>query len=60
MNMEKKVCHCKNVTNGHIKKAIEEGAKTYEEVQEKTGFGKGCKRCVENVKRVVDDLLHNE
>lgn len=57
MKLEKTLCHCMKVTNGHVKKAVEEGAKTFEEVQEKINVSKGCKKCVDNVKRVVDEFI---
>ncbi|WP_236886754.1 (2Fe-2S)-binding protein [Clostridium beijerinckii] len=36
---------------------IDNGAKSFEEVQEKTEVGTGCEHCVENNKALVDELL---
>lgn len=58
MNMDKKLCYCKNVTIGQVAEAIQNGAKSLEEVQETTNLGKGCKRCLENASRVVDELIN--
>ncbi len=60
MNLEKLVCHCKHVTNGHIKDAVKAGAKTFEEVQEKTHLSQGCKRCLDNAKRVYEEFSHKK
>ncbi|MCF2641223.1 MAG: (2Fe-2S)-binding protein [Lachnospiraceae bacterium] len=54
MNLDKVVCNCLNVTNGMIKDAVDAGASTLEEVQEKTGAGTVCGACLEEVQRVVD------
>ena len=54
MNLDKVVCNCLNVTNGMIKDAVDAGASTLEEVQEKTGAGTVCGACLEEVHRVVN------
>ena len=54
MNLDKVVCNCLNVTNGMIKDAVDAGASTLEEVQEKTGAGTVCGACLEEIQRVVD------
>ncbi|WP_373899698.1 (2Fe-2S)-binding protein [Haloimpatiens sp. FM7315] len=48
-----KVCLCKNISRATIKKAIQNGAKTLEEVEKATGACSGnCegKRCSEKIK----------
>lgn len=60
MNLEKKVCHCKNVTNGDIKTAVENGARTFEELQEQTNVARGCKRCADAAKRVMEDFINEQ
>ena len=57
MNLDKVVCNCMNVTNGMIKDAIDSGANTLEEVQEKTGAGTVCGTCLDEVKHVVEQLI---
>lgn len=50
------VCGCFKVTIGDLKEAINNGAKTFEEIQEKTSVAKGCKKCTDNVKGLIDIL----
>ena len=46
-NDQKEACHCKNITYGQIRAAVQQGAKTAEEVQKLTGYGTGCGKCSE-------------
>ena len=57
MDMDKIVCACNSVTNGMIKEAVESGAKTLEEVQEKTGAGTVCGACTEDIQKIYSTLL---
>ncbi len=54
MNMDKVVCYCMNITNGMIKEAVDNGARTFGEVQEQTGAASVCGACTEDVQRLVD------
>ena len=54
MNLDKVVCYCLNITNGMIKDAVDAGASTLEEVQEKTGASTVCGACLEDVQHLVD------
>lgn len=54
MDLEKVVCSCLGVTNGMIKDAVDAGASTLEEVQDKTEAGTVCGACLENVQHLVD------
>lgn len=56
MDDDKVICGCKNVKVKDIKNAIANGAKSFEEVQEKTEVGTGCGHCVENNRALVDEL----
>ena len=56
-NANKEACHCKNVTYGKIRAAIQQGAKTPEEVQKRTGYGTGCGKCREFIQYLIRDLL---
>lgn len=60
MNMDKKVCFCMKVTNGDIYKAVQEGATTFEEVQEKTNASRACRRCADDVKRLVEEFVNEK
>ncbi len=56
MDMEKIVCRCRQVKLGDVVKAVEGGAKTYEEVQEITKCGTGCGRCADGIKQLIASL----
>ena len=57
MNMDKTVCFCMKVTNGDIYRAVQDGAITLEEVQEKTNSARCCRKCTDDVKRLVDEFV---
>ena len=57
MNNDEVVCGCLNLTVQDIKNAIENGAKSYEEVEEATSVGTACGQCIDDVKALVDELL---
>lgn len=56
-DLNETVCFCNNVTVGDIKKAIENGATSFEAVQNVTQAGTGCGCCVDEVKALVEDFL---
>lgn len=47
------VCICHGVTDGHIKAEMAQGARTHEEIGERTGAGTGCGMCVRKICRVL-------
>ena len=47
------ICHCKNVDYITIRKAMIEGARTVEEIQEKTGAGTGCGSCIGEIEKIL-------
>lgn len=57
MDMDEVVCTCANVTNGMIKEAVDSGAVTLEEVQEKTGAGTICGACCDDISHLVDEFV---
>ncbi len=53
-----KVCLCRGIDKHTIKECIKEGAKTVEDVREKTGAtGGGCKgsRCRSKIKEMLEE-----
>lgn len=54
MNLDKIICNCLSVTNGDIKKAVEDGASTLEAVQEATGAGTVCGACLDDIQHLID------
>lgn len=57
INENQIVCGCFKVTVQDLKNAIENGAKSFEEVQAITKVGTGCGNCVESNKVLVAQLL---
>ena len=58
-----KVCLCKAISRSTIKKAIQNGARTVEEVQKITGAGSGgCKghRCTPKIEELLRQELEKE
>lgn len=58
-----KVCLCKAIPRSTIKKAIQNGARTIEEVQKATGAGNGgCKgnRCTPKIEALLKQELDKE
>jgi bacterioferritin-associated ferredoxin len=51
------VCHCKSVTDGQIRSAIEAGARTPVEIGTHCRAGTGCGGCLPEVGRLLDDHL---
>ena len=56
MNPDEVICSCLNITKGMIKEAVDNGAKTFEEVQEKTDVGTVCGTCIEDVENLIAEL----
>lgn len=50
----KTVCFCKQVKYLDIKKSIEEGAKTVEDIKKATGAATGCGRCVSAIEEIIN------
>jgi nitrogen fixation NifU-like protein/NifU-like protein len=51
------VCHCLNVTAEDIEHAVLEGARSFEELQERTKIGTGCGECQEEAQRVLSSFI---
>jgi NAD(P)H-nitrite reductase large subunit len=51
------ICGCCKVTEQDVKNAIDNGAKSYSEVQAATKLGYGCGMCNGNNKILVNELL---
>ena len=57
MKDEDIICTCMSVSVKDIRQAIDEGARTVQEVQEKTGSGTVCGVCNEDLEQSVMELL---
>lgn len=58
MNLEKTVCYCMKISYRKIKEAVDSGASTLQEVQQSTGAGTVCKKCCDNLQRLIDDFIY--
>ncbi len=52
------VCQCMSVTNKDILAAVKEGARTYQDLQNKTKIGTVCGQCKDETLRLLDEYLH--
>ncbi|MGL5379205.1 (2Fe-2S)-binding protein [Clostridium sp.] len=50
------VCGCRNVSYVDIRKAMINGARTVEEIQEITGAGTGCGRCIGEIENILSSV----
>lgn len=53
MENNKTVCYCKKVDYNTIGKAIENGAKTVEDIKETTGAATACGRCKSTIEEIL-------
>ena len=47
------ICHCRQVDYITIRKAMIEGARTVEEIQNITGAGTACGRCIGEIEKIL-------
>jgi len=52
-----RICHCKGVSEGQIRSAINAGARTPVEIGDRCRAGTGCGGCLPEVCRLLDDHL---
>ncbi|MCW2279172.1 (2Fe-2S)-binding protein [Heliophilum fasciatum] len=57
MDPNEVVCPCMGITYNDLKNAVENGAKSFEEVQEVTEVSTVCDQCEDDVKSIVTQLL---
>ncbi|WP_297438925.1 (2Fe-2S)-binding protein [uncultured Clostridium sp.] len=48
------ICYCLNISEADIVKAINEGAKTLEAVQDVTGAGTACGACIGDIEELIE------
>ena len=49
------VCHCRAVTDSHVRQAIAEGAADEREIGRLCGAGTGCGSCHDELRRLCDE-----
>lgn len=54
------VCICKNVTDHRIRDAVEDGARSWREVQQRTGCGTQCGKCACTGKDITREAIRAE
>ena len=52
------ICQCMNVTDKEIEKAVKDGARTYEDLQNKTKAGTVCGQCKEESEELLHQYIH--
>ncbi len=52
------LCDCKQVTDIQLEELVKSGVRDKKSLQEQTGYGTVCGRCVERVEHYIDELLH--
>ena len=57
---KKNDCKCHNVTYGKMYEAVQNGAKTAEEVEKITGASTGCGKCRDFVEHLVREFVENQ
>lgn len=50
------ICTCQNVDVEDIRKAVEAGAKTVDDIMEATGAGTICGACIDEIAEVLEEL----
>ena len=51
------ICACLNLTIEDMKKAIKDGASSFEEIQEATELGSVCGACIDDARKAAEELL---
>jgi NAD(P)H-nitrite reductase large subunit len=59
-DLETTICFCHNVRLGTLLKAIEEGAQTVEQIQEKTKASTGCGGCESEVLEIITETVEKQ
>ncbi|MDN3554416.1 bacterioferritin-associated ferredoxin [Halomonas maura] len=54
------VCLCKGVTDKAIRRTVEEGARTWRQVQRETGCGTQCGKCGCMAKGITREAIREE
>lgn len=57
MDRDTVLCHCMDVSCGAIMDAIDNGAKTFEDVQAETGCSTGCGGCQEEIEAFIEKYV---
>lgn len=56
MSENRIICTCQDVDYNTIKKAIEDGAKTVDDIMEVTGAGTVCGGCISEIEEILQEV----
>jgi len=56
MSENRIICTCQDVDYNTIKKAIEDGAKTVDDIMEATGAGTVCGGCISEIEEILEEV----
>ncbi|HBA03828.1 MULTISPECIES: (2Fe-2S)-binding protein [Clostridium] len=56
MSENRIICTCQDVDYNTIKKAIEDGAKTVDDIMEATGAGTVCGGCISEIEEILQEV----
>ena len=56
MDSDEIICSCLDITKGMIEEAVNNGAKTLQDVQEVNSVGTICGACIEDVEQLIAEL----
>lgn len=51
------ICHCNQITYETIKKAIDNGATSVEDITDITDAGNACGYCIETLEEIIEELI---
>lgn len=56
MSENRIICTCLDIDYNTIKKAIEDGAKTVDDIMEDTSAGTICGACIDEIEEILEEL----
>lgn len=56
MSENRVICPCQDIDYNTIKKAIEDGADTVDDIMEATGAGTICGACIDEIEEVLEEV----
>ncbi len=56
MSENRIICTCQDVDYNTIKKAIEDGSKTVDDIMEATGAGTVCGGCISEIEEILQEV----
>ncbi len=57
---DKLICGCVSIYKSDIEKAVQEGARTFNDIQKITGAGTSCGNCRPLVEKIIRETLNQK